>query len=123
MKWVEVEHKGKTIKLAAEKIAGRLWFHWQGETFSYEAPRKTKGKTGAGSAEPGKIKAPMPGKIIKVLTQKGETVEEGKALIVMEAMKMEYTLSADIGGKVTLLNCAEGQQVALGQLLVEVKEA
>ena len=123
MKWIEVEIKGKPQKVPAEKIAGKLWFHWRGETFSYEPPRKGKGRSGQASLEPGKIHSPMPGKVIKVLTQKGKSVEEGEALIVMEAMKMEYTLAADISGTITQLNCTENQQVALGQLLVEIKEA
>jgi acetyl/propionyl-CoA carboxylase alpha subunit len=123
MKWIKLDWKGKSVKVPAEKIGGQLWFHWQGETFSYEPPRKTKAGGAAGSAEPGKIKSPMPGKIIKVWVKKGEQVEEGRPLIVMEAMKMEYTLTADLSGSVSALNCAEGQQVTLGQLLVEIKES
>jgi acetyl/propionyl-CoA carboxylase alpha subunit len=122
MKWLEVLHKGKKIKVAAEKIGGQLWFHHDGETFTYEPTRKNKGRAGAGSAEPGKLKSPMPGKVIKVLTKPGQIVTAGQVLIVMEAMKMEYSLAADIAGQVNQLNCSEGQQVVLGQLLVEIKE-
>lgn len=122
MRWLEIEIKGKPQKVATEKIAGQLWFHWQGETFNYEPPRKSKGKKGAGSAEPGKILAPMPGKVIKVLVQAGARVDVGQALIVMEAMKMEYTLTADLKGVVKDLKCSEGNQVTLGQLLVKLNE-
>ncbi len=123
MKIIELNIKGKLVKIPTEKIAGQLWFHYNGETFSYEMPRKNKGRGGAGSTEPGKIRSPMPGKVIKVLVENGKLVTEGQVLIVMEAMKMEYSLAADVIGTVANLSVSEGQQVALGQLLVEIKES
>lgn len=123
MNWVEIEFKDKTYRIPAEKKAGQLWFHWQGESYCYEPPRKSKGKQSASTAEPGKILAPMPGKIIKVLAEKDQVVVQGQPLVVMEAMKMEYTLSADIDGKVAELKCKESDQVSLGQVLVQIKES
>lgn len=62
----------------------------------------------------------MPGKVTKVAVQKGESVTKGQALVVMEAMKMEYTLEADRDGKVNEVNVEAGRQVALGEVLVRV---
>lgn len=123
MKWLELEFKGKTVRIPAEKRAGRLWFHWQGETFSYEPPRKSKGKSGGAATEPGKILAPMPGKIIKCLAREGDPVSSGQVVLVMEAMKMEYTLSSDIDGVLKSLRCSEGDQVTLEQELAVVEES
>ncbi len=76
------------------------------------------------SAEgPGAVIAPMPGKIIDVLHKNGAAVEAGTALIIMEAMKMEYTLTAPRHGTVDGLQVKPGDQVVDGQLLLTVSEA
>ena len=118
MKPFEVEFQGERVKVWAEKRAGVLWFHVKGETKTYE-PIRRKGSSGGNQTEkPGQVSAPMPGKILKVLCKKGENVEAGRTLIVMEAMKMEYTLTADQAGPVKEVNCQVGDQVRLGQVLV-----
>ena len=61
--------------------------------------------------------APMPGKVVKVAVAVGDTVVRGQALLVMEAMKMEHTISAPEAGRVAVLSAVEGQQVEGGQLL------
>jgi biotin carboxyl carrier protein len=66
------------------------------------------------------IHAPMPGKITRVAIKKGETVSTGQTLLVMEAMKMEYTLEADIAGVISELNAETGAQVNLGATLVKI---
>ena len=74
------------------------------------------------SATPGVIKAPMPGKITRVIVRLGEAVTKGQSLVVMEAMKMEYTLAADRAGVVETLTAKVGAQVPLGEVLVRVSE-
>lgn len=118
--WIEVE--GQRVKVAAEKVAGQLWFHYQGETFNYEPARQRRGGGVSLSSHPGLIKAPMPGKIMKVLIAAGESVEVGRPLVMMEAMKMEYTLAADLNGEVKTISCREGDQVSAGQTLIEIEE-
>ena len=71
--------------------------------------------------EAGSLHAPMPGKVIKVLVAEGETVAEGQALVVLEAMKMEHSLRAPHGGIVKDIRAGEGEQVAAGQILVVVE--
>jgi len=68
----------------------------------------------------GSLVAPMPGKIIQVLKQAGDSVEAGDAVIVMEAMKMEHTLRAASSGKLEQVSARAGDQVAEGALLAEV---
>ena len=65
----------------------------------------------------------MPGKITRVTVKKGDAVSKGQALVVMEAMKMEYTLEADRGGRVEEVSVELGKQVGLGDVLVRVGEA
>ena len=71
--------------------------------------------------EAGSLHAPMPGRVIKVLVVEGETVAEGQALLVLEAMKMEHSLRAPHAGTVRDIRAGEGEQVAADQVLVVVE--
>ena len=66
------------------------------------------------------INAPMPGKIVRVLTKAGDTVEAGQGLLVVEAMKMQNEIKAPKTGKVEKLLVAEGQAVSAGETLAIV---
>ena len=63
--------------------------------------------------------APMPGKVIALLAKPGAAVEKGAPLLVLEAMKMEHTISAPRAGTVKGFRYAAGDQVAEGAELVE----
>jgi len=66
------------------------------------------------------IKAPMPGLILDVLVQVGDTVNEGDYLLVLEAMKMENTLTALADGVVKSVLVIKGEKVEKNQLLIEI---
>ena len=78
---------------------------------------------GHSEAEGGRLTAPMPGKIVALLVQKGATVAQGAPLLIMEAMKMEHTIAAPAAGVVEDLLYAVGDQVAEGTQLLEFKAA
>ena len=61
--------------------------------------------------------APIPGKVLKVAVSPGQTVEEGDVIVVLEAMKMEMQVTADVGGTVTHVSINPGVQVIAGQTL------
>jgi 3-methylcrotonyl-CoA carboxylase alpha subunit len=65
------------------------------------------------------LMAPMPGKVIALLAQPGAAVEKGTPLLVLEAMKMEHTISAPHSGTVKSFRFAAGDQVDEGAELVE----
>ena len=71
----------------------------------------------------GHLMAPMSGTIISVLVKPGEKVEKGRALIVLEAMKMEHTIAAPMAGVVSAVNYAVGDRVPEGADLVDLDEA
>ena len=121
MKRLEVDIDGKVETVFAEKMGSTLWFHWRGQTYNIEAEKRAK-KSGAGTAglQSGEILAPMPGKVTKVLVKQGDKVTKNQAVVVMEAMKMEYTLEADQDGVVLEVNAKLGEQVGLHQMLVKV---
>ncbi len=80
-----------------------------------EAPRRASAGSGAGVAI-----APMPGKVIRVLVSAGDRVEAGQALVVLEAMKMETMLRAELAGTVAVVAAAPGDMVDAGVVLVEI---
>jgi biotin carboxyl carrier protein len=67
------------------------------------------------------IRAPIAGKVVKVLVAVGDQVAPGAAVIVLEAMKMENELAAERGGTVSAIHRAAGQAVDTGDLLVEIE--
>lgn len=67
------------------------------------------------------IKAPMPGLILDVLVQVGDTVKEGDYLLVLEAMKMENTLTALGDGVVKSVSVTKGEKVEKNQMLIEME--
>jgi 3-methylcrotonyl-CoA carboxylase alpha subunit len=64
------------------------------------------------------INAPLPGKIVQVLVESGATVTKGEALLVLEAMKMEHTITAPAEGRVAKVNFSAGDQVDEGDILL-----
>jgi 3-methylcrotonyl-CoA carboxylase alpha subunit len=74
----------------------------------------------AGAGE-GTVRAPMPGVILDVRVNNGDSVQRGHALIVMEAMKMEHTLTANHAGVVSGLGVRAGDRVRDGDVLLSVK--
>ncbi len=77
----------------------------------------------AGDVRRGGLAAPMPGKVIAVLVQAGATVERGAPLVIMEAMKMEHTITAPAAGTVQEVLYRVGEQVAEGADLIRFDAA
>ncbi|RCJ03177.1 biotin/lipoyl-containing protein, partial [Cupriavidus necator] len=73
---------------------------------------------GESESEGGKLTAPMPGKVIAVMVEAGSTVTRGAPLLVMEAMKMEHTISAPADGVVSEVLYGIGEQVTEGAQLL-----
>ena len=63
----------------------------------------------------------MPGVVKEVMASVGQTVKAGETLIVMEAMKMEMTLSAPRDGTIGEVRVAAGQQVSDGAILISLE--
>jgi len=121
---IKIRHQGADHKAEAQVIKDTLWVHFNGRTFAVDAqpPSRKRKKAGAGGSSD-TVLAPMPGKVTKILVKQGQDLSKGQAVLVMEAMKMEYTLKSDIAGKVTLIDCQTGDQVVLGKALVKIEPA
>ena len=67
-----------------------------------------------------KVEAPLPGVILSVNVQEGDTVKSGDTLMVMEAMKMENAIMAEVGGVVKAVKVKPQDSVLQGDILVEI---
>jgi len=67
------------------------------------------------------VEAPMPGTILDIKVNQGDTVNEGQVLIILEAMKMENEIVAPRSGKVSALNTSKGASVNAGDPLVSLE--
>lgn len=73
------------------------------------------------TVEKGSLVAPMPGSVIRLGAEIGDTVAAGQPLIWLEAMKMEHTIAAPVDGVLAELNVKTGQQVEVGAVLARVE--
>lgn len=121
MKTIKMEFEGREVIGVVLKTTTHLWVHVAGRAHCIELQKQRSHKKQDQLKDPTKIFAPMPGKIIKVNVSAGMKIEEGETLVVMEAMKMEYAMKAATSGVAETVTCKQGGQVALGDLLVEIK--
>ena len=70
----------------------------------------------------GSLLAHMPGTVVRVDVEAGQRVEAGDTVLVLEAMKMQHTVTAPTGGVVTEIDVRPGAQVAAGEVLAVVEE-
>ena len=74
---------------------------------------------GTASQKIADLRAPMPGLVLRVSVNRGDIVQEGQSMVVLEAMKMENDLRASTGGIVKAVHASKGASVAKNALLVE----
>lgn len=103
----EVKRPGayKTPKLVRKPVQNK-----PGEGFIKKAP---------GGA--GKVKAPLPGNIFKVLVSEGDVVKKGDVLLIMEAMKMENNVLAEKEGTIASIKVSVGDAVLQNAVLIEME--
>lgn len=114
-----VKDASGTRSALAIRVGGRVLVSVDGRVFEVE--KESLARATGSVAGTGDAKAPMTGQIVEVFVEQGEQVHAGQKLLVMEAMKMQHTVSAPFDGTVTALPVARGDQVADGQLLVRVE--
>lgn len=82
---------------------------------------RRRGAAAGDTTGPQRVTAPMPGKVVRVLVQPGDTVVARQGLVVVEAMKMENELKAARAGRVASVSVVEGQSVDAGAVLAVVE--
>lgn len=99
---------------------GEWWAHTPDGTACLKELERLPLPGTAGGA--GSLNAPMPGSVVEVLVKPGDAVTEGQALLKMEAMKMEQTVSSPRDGVVESVHFGVGEQVEAGATLVSLAE-
>jgi acetyl-CoA/propionyl-CoA carboxylase biotin carboxyl carrier protein len=113
---------GRTTSFLHVHDGAVLWLGSQGSAWQLTEQERAGRRDGAGS-HTGELLSPMPGTVLAVRVEEGETVGAGQSLLVVEAMKMEHTIAAPHDGTVHDLQVRTGQSVAVDQLLVTVAPA
>lgn len=114
MSWRIVECNGVRHRLAVVHTARGVWIGWPGRAELFV----TKDNNVADSGDDDSVRAPMTGTVVTVAAECGAAVSKGDVLVVLEAMKMEYRLTAPHDGTVDAIHCVEGELVDLGASLV-----
>jgi 3-methylcrotonyl-CoA carboxylase alpha subunit len=116
---LEVTYGGRVTTFLRAQAGDTLWLAAGGDTWAVDEHSLLEG-TAAGAASGGPVVSPMPGTVLVVKAAAGDVVTAGAPLVVVEAMKMEHTVTAPVDGVVTELHVRAGQQVALNQPLAVV---
>jgi len=124
---VSDEDEPLVLKQVPVEINGRRYDVklWVPETAGAATPPAKKRSAGAATGGGagggnGEVVAPMQGTIVGVNVAVGDTVEAGDAVVVLEAMKMENSIPADIAGTIEDVKVATGDSVGAGDLLVKI---
>jgi biotin carboxyl carrier protein len=116
---------GKSHRVLVAKDKGRTLVSCQGREYVLSEPRKEDGallKGAEGGLDGGGVvKAPMPGKVIKVLVAEGEAVRKNQTLLIVEAMKMENEIKSGREAVVRKVHVAAGDLVDAARPLVELE--
>lgn len=110
---VEVQEEGMVVSQAAPQPAPQA-----AAAPVTPAPAASAPVTVAAGETP--VKAPMPGKITKVLAKDGDRVKKGDVLLLLEAMKMQNEITAPGEGTVRSIGVAPGQSVKPGDILAVI---
>ena len=118
---IAIDGVEETVAFAIEN--GTVHLARAGQSYSLVDTTHTPPTRRAAAASDGRLIAPMNGRVVAVNVTAGDTAQAGRALVVLEAMKMEHALSVPAAARVTAVHVAPGAQVAPGQLLVELEPA
>lgn len=103
---VEMEQKAEEAKPVARPVA---------------RPAVTPAARPATSTGKSAVKSPLPGVILDIKVNVGDTVKRGQTVLILEAMKMENNINADKDGKITAVNVKAGESVLEGTDLVVIE--
>ncbi|MER6667846.1 biotin carboxylase N-terminal domain-containing protein [Amycolatopsis japonica] len=117
---LEVRHPTGFHRYRHAAGSGRtVWLARDGHSFAIGERERLRSAAGAAGGA-GPVTSPMPGTVLVVKAAAGDVVTAGTPLVVVEAMKMEHTITAPIDGVVSELPVRAGQQVALDETVAVV---
>ncbi|MFB4314353.1 acetyl/propionyl/methylcrotonyl-CoA carboxylase subunit alpha [Actinomadura sp. 21ATH] len=113
---------GRTLTFRAARQGDTLWLGRGGHAWALAEHVRAGRGADAAVAGDGVLRSPMPGTVLAVKAAEGDRVAAGEPLVVVEAMKMEHTVTAPVGGVVARLPARAGAQVALDAVLAVIEE-
>ncbi len=115
---VKLNGKNYAVKLEGDKAVVN------GKSYTVEVSEGMEAAASgaaAGGGEGVKVAAPLPGLILRLVKEEGDSVSEGEVIMVMESMKMENEIHSPASGVVAVIPVKQGDQVAAGDTLVEIQ--
>lgn len=124
--WVRIGQRNHRVTLQRTEGQWRVRLngvadHWQTWGLREALMQRMGIEEGAG-AQSMDLRAPMPGKVLEILVKEGQSVEEGEAMLVLEAMKMENVLRAGTAGVVASIGVEEGSAVEKEAVLISMAD-
>jgi geranyl-CoA carboxylase alpha subunit len=112
---------GHRRRAAVLNVDEQVWVHLDGTTYALRwvnpLPVAAARREAAGS-----LRAPMPGKVIRVAVEENQAVAAGELLMILEAMKMEHRIVAPYAGVVSAIRYQQGDTVNADEILLELAE-
>ncbi len=123
---IEIENRIFNVVYSRKKIES---YHIvaEGQNYEVEVLTELQNKAKELNAEKSKnsgvtiIKAPMPGLLLKVNVNVGDTISEGSPLFILEAMKMENEIKSEISGSIKEIRVGEGESVEKGAVILVIE--
>ncbi|SDY35857.1 acetyl-CoA/propionyl-CoA carboxylase, biotin carboxylase, biotin carboxyl carrier protein [Saccharopolyspora shandongensis] len=112
-----VTYRGRTRRYRYAHVDGTTWLAADGRAWALAEHRMLADRGGSGGRSDGVVTSPMPGTVLVADVSPGQEVQSGQRLFVVEAMKMEHTVTAPIDGVVAEVHARKGQSVGLDQPL------
>ncbi|MGP4015125.1 acetyl/propionyl/methylcrotonyl-CoA carboxylase subunit alpha [Saccharopolyspora sp. 5N708] len=112
-----VTHQGRTRRYRYAHVDGTTWLAADGHAWALTEHRLLADRGGSTGRSDGVVTSPMPGTVLVADVAPGQEVHSGQRLFVVEAMKMEHTVTAPIDGVVAEVHARKGQSVGLDQPL------
>lgn len=117
---VAISPAGKRIRFSMHELRGKLSLSLSGSLYFGEVAQESRVHSGAAGGGDSDLIAQFPGKVRKLLVAAGAKIAAGDSLILVEAMKMEFTVKAPFAGTVQRVLVQEGQQLSPGDRFFDI---
>ncbi|HMD95131.1 MAG TPA: biotin carboxylase N-terminal domain-containing protein [Trebonia sp.] len=116
-----VSYGDRALRYAFARAGATMWLGRDGHAWALTEEQAVVTRGGRAGPADSTVRSPMPGTVIAVHVGAGQPVRSGQPLVVVEAMKMEHTVTAPLDGVVSELTAKAGQQVGMDEVLAHIQ--